>query len=301
LTQRKENGGLGIPDLRDLNMCLLASWVQRYYDSGSKLWREIVDCKYNTNSPNLFYCNGREAYPFWKGVLWASQAALMGYRWQVGKGDRTRFWKDHWFGTCSLAIQCWEIFVIVNDHHASIKEVWDGENLKFTFRRTVDNRLMNQWHELVQIASNVQFNDEDDSIIWKFNSSGKYSVQSLYAIINDRGVRQVYTQVMWKIHVPSRFHIFLWLLANNKILTRENLAKEGHWKICHVYSVMSRNQQVIYFFGVVWLRCFRNTFLICVVEPWALILNQWLSCGCMKKMLVMLMSVPRPLCGHYGN
>jgi hypothetical protein len=26
LTQRKENGGLGIPDLRDLNLCLLASW-----------------------------------------------------------------------------------------------------------------------------------------------------------------------------------------------------------------------------------------------------------------------------------
>jgi hypothetical protein len=25
--------GIGIPDLRELNMCLLASWVQRYYDS----------------------------------------------------------------------------------------------------------------------------------------------------------------------------------------------------------------------------------------------------------------------------
>jgi hypothetical protein len=55
LTQRKENGGLGILDLRNLNLCLLASWVQRYYDSGSKLWREIIDYKYNT-APNLFYC-----------------------------------------------------------------------------------------------------------------------------------------------------------------------------------------------------------------------------------------------------
>jgi hypothetical protein len=35
----------------------------------------------------------------------------------------------------------------------------------------------------------------------------------------------VYTPVMWKILVPSRLHIFLWFLANNKILTRENLAK----------------------------------------------------------------------------
>jgi hypothetical protein len=30
---------------------------------------------------------------------------------------------------------------------------------------------------------------------------------------------------MWKIHVPPRIHVFLWMLANNKILTRDNLAK----------------------------------------------------------------------------
>jgi hypothetical protein len=30
---------------------------------------------------------------------------------------------------------------------------------------------------------------------------------------------------MWNISVPSRVHIFLWLLANNKMLTRDNLSK----------------------------------------------------------------------------
>jgi hypothetical protein len=50
-------------------------------------------------------------------------------------------------------------------------------------------------------------------------------VQSLYAIVNNRGVKQVYTPMMWKIKVPPRIHIFLWLLANNKVLTRDNLAK----------------------------------------------------------------------------
>jgi hypothetical protein len=29
LCQKKDRGGLGVPDLRNLNMCLLASWVQR--------------------------------------------------------------------------------------------------------------------------------------------------------------------------------------------------------------------------------------------------------------------------------
>jgi hypothetical protein len=40
-----------------------------------------------------------------KGVIWAAQASKLGFRWKVGDGKRVRFWKDQWFGTCSLAIQ----------------------------------------------------------------------------------------------------------------------------------------------------------------------------------------------------
>jgi hypothetical protein len=93
LAQRKENGGLGIPHFRNLNLCLLVSWVQRYYDYGSKLWRDIIDCKYNT-APNLFCCRDRNVSPFWKGMLWAAQAAKMGYRWKPGNGERITFWED---------------------------------------------------------------------------------------------------------------------------------------------------------------------------------------------------------------
>jgi hypothetical protein len=33
---------------------------------------------------------------------------------------------------------------------------------------------------------------------------------------------------MWRIPVPPRLHVFLWLLANDKVLTRDNLAKRRH-------------------------------------------------------------------------
>jgi hypothetical protein len=107
----------------------------------------------------------------------------------------------------------------------TLREAWDGQNLKFTSRITVGSEVMEQWYELIQIVSGVRFSDEDDAVRWQFESSGKYSVQSLYAVINNRGVKQVFTPVMWKIPVPPRLHIFLWLLANNKALTRDNLAK----------------------------------------------------------------------------
>jgi hypothetical protein len=56
-------------------------------------------------------------------------------------------------GSCYLTIQYWSLYSIVNEQGKSISEVWDGENLRLTFRRIVDRETMNQWNELVQIAS----------------------------------------------------------------------------------------------------------------------------------------------------
>jgi hypothetical protein len=69
----------------------------------------------------------------------------------------------------------------------TIDQARDGMNLKLTFRRTVDTRLWNQWQEVVQIATGLHFEDEEDIMIWQFTSFGRFSVQYLYAVINDEG------------------------------------------------------------------------------------------------------------------
>jgi hypothetical protein len=151
--------------LRDLDICLLAYWVQRYYNSDSKLWRKIVDYKYSPK-PNLFYCNDRNGSPFWKSVLWAAKAAKMRFRWKPRDGRIIRFWADLWFESCSLAIQYWENYSIINEQNISLREAWDGVDLKFAFIRIVGLRLINLWFELKQIASSIQFEECEDGIIW---------------------------------------------------------------------------------------------------------------------------------------
>jgi hypothetical protein len=69
MVTRKEYGGLGIPDLSEMNMCLSASWVKRYHLSEDKVWKQIIDTKYNLDNPNLFSCSLVGASPFWKEVL----------------------------------------------------------------------------------------------------------------------------------------------------------------------------------------------------------------------------------------
>ena len=58
-------------------------------------------------------------------------------------------------------------------------------------------------------------------------SNGIYSTSSLYAIINFRGIQHVYVPAEWKINVPSKIHVFLWLLSNNKLMTVDNLTGRG--------------------------------------------------------------------------
>lgn len=97
------------------------------------------------------------ASDFLKGVIWAAQAAKMGYRWQVGNGKQVKFWEDNWLGTSSLAIQYWKLYQIVNEKAGTIFNLWDGVNLKCTFRRTVGQRLMADWLEIKQVASTIIF------------------------------------------------------------------------------------------------------------------------------------------------
>jgi hypothetical protein len=152
-----------------------------------KIWKQLVDHKYGTSSPNLFTCRECGGSNFWKGVLWAVNVAKMGYRWKIENGYKIRFWEDVWIGNSILVIHFWKIYSIINEQNRPIRELWVGVDLKCTFRRCVDIRLFNQWEEILAIDSSINLSDEDDEPIWQYNFSGLYSSHSLYKVINFRG------------------------------------------------------------------------------------------------------------------
>lgn len=68
----------------------------------------------------------------------------------------------------------------MNEVNKTVDNAWDGAQLKFTFRRNFSPEMYHQWEELVGLASSIVFNAEEDSVIWQYESKGKYSSSSLY-------------------------------------------------------------------------------------------------------------------------
>jgi hypothetical protein len=62
--RKKEFGGLGSPNIANVNLCLLSSWIKSYNLDEGKLWKSMVDAKYNTNNPNTFCSRSVGVSPF---------------------------------------------------------------------------------------------------------------------------------------------------------------------------------------------------------------------------------------------
>src|SRR4051812_32935082 len=108
VSMKKDFGGLGIPNLQEINICLLGSWI-------------LIAHKYLGNKPNIFVPSSNPKISrFWKGLKSIMHAVKFGYRWNIGDGSKTRFWEDSWFGTSPLAVQFWPIYSVRTELNKSV-------------------------------------------------------------------------------------------------------------------------------------------------------------------------------------
>ena len=76
-----------------------------------------------------------------------------------------------------------------------------------------------------EMVDQVQLNDNSDRVRWRIGSSGKFSVKDLYFHLRSGGV---FPHIfMWKLKVPLKVKVFMWLMIKDRILTRNNLTKRG--------------------------------------------------------------------------
>jgi hypothetical protein len=166
ICMKKKHGGLGVLDIKDLNLCLLGSRVKRYILDENKIWRKVVHNKYGRRR-NIFWFHGSHASHFWKGIIYAAQALKFGYRWVHGDGRTIRFWEDTWFGTAQTPLLLnFGIFMCFVMRKLKLLQICGlrGE-LRVTFRRTFDENMLQSWDDVLLVVETLELKEGNDSLV----------------------------------------------------------------------------------------------------------------------------------------
>ena len=128
----KSNGGLGIKDIRVMNISLLAKWRWRLLDGNFALWKDVLGARYGGCTSVLLEENAsgrpRLASSWWKDIV--KLGSFGGSNWfnsevvrEVGNGLTSSFWNDVWRGEVCFRVKYPRLFLISANREALVGEV----------------------------------------------------------------------------------------------------------------------------------------------------------------------------------
>jgi hypothetical protein len=171
----KSSGGLGVKDIRVVNISLLSKWRWRLLTNDGSMWKEVIKGKYGDALIGRVDL-GEASKPWfastwWKDICsigtnidfnWFSQAVVK----KVGNGEETSFWRDIWIGNTSLQEKFPRLFSISSQKDETVarlqNRVTGSARWDFVWRRRLLQWETNLLDELYAVINAVILTDVDD-------------------------------------------------------------------------------------------------------------------------------------------
>lgn len=145
----------------------------------------------------------------------------------VKNGKSILFWKDTWLFDSPLCVSYPDLFKLCEQPDILVSSVMNDIN-HISFLRWLPPDLELEWNHIVQEMLKIQTNSMDDVAVWKLEKNGRFSVKSAYNALS-RAEEGNNFRYIWKGKIPAKIKIFLWLIANEAILTKDNMLKR-QWR-----------------------------------------------------------------------
>ena len=225
LCRPKEAGGMGFMDVRDMNISLLAKWIDRLEREDSNICCNLLRRKY-LGEKSIFQIKSRQGSQFWRSLLdirgWFQRGRVI----QVISGRQTRFWQDCWVGECPLKTLFPNIFSIALHPDLDVCQAFSEGQWHVLFRRQLQGIYRLEWEQLQELLMDVHLGVGRDKMIWALEQSRKYTSGSLYRAITFGGVRDQQLMNVWKCNIPLKVKNFIWMAAHDRIQSGVQLKKK---------------------------------------------------------------------------
>jgi hypothetical protein len=173
ICKSKKNGGLGIMDIRKMNIILLCKWWWKL-ENEDGLWQQVVKAKYIRGGLVSTVRHKLTDSPVWTDLLKVKRLYLKGMKIETKNGKNTLFWKDPWLDDKPICTITPVVFDLCEDKDVTVYQfLVCGGQLKFT--RWLPPILFEQWVEIVENAFNFQFCNTDDTVKWRRGGGGGFT------------------------------------------------------------------------------------------------------------------------------
>ena len=223
----RDQGGLGVLDLEVQNKCMLSKWIFKLFNEDG-MWQQMLRNKYLANKTLTQVQAKPGDSHFWSGLMRVKSDFFNYGGFILKNGSQIRYWEDKWLDNTPLKDQYPSLYNIVRRKNDTVATILQTGASAMSFRRYLTGPNLNAWQSLSNRLSAIHLTEETDSFKWELNQNGIFTVSSMYnTMINSHILPN--NPLLWKIKVPLKVKIFLWLLYKKVILTKDNLARKN-WK-----------------------------------------------------------------------
>ncbi|KAJ3708007.1 hypothetical protein LUZ61_011712 [Rhynchospora tenuis] len=214
----KEFGGFGVVNLKLLNISLLLRWLWRISHNPSSQWALIAKTLIASRNQQIPLNWSTHGSFFWKDLLQLRHIFSLSTTTLIADGRSTLFWYANWG----------------NGHLQYFDSVPKPIMPKLTVHSVLSSPetvLQAPWsrqiHDAVNSVSLLHRTTGCDKIVWKWESSGCFTVRSAYGMLISAGKIKFRASLIWKLKLPPSIKIFTLLLFHDRILTQEALLKRN--------------------------------------------------------------------------
>jgi hypothetical protein len=159
--------------------------------------------------------------PCWKDLIKIRSIYLAGRTYKINNGILISFWLDPWLGDEPICTKFHILYELAINKKLDVHEAATVEWV-IQFKIRLPPLIRDQCYSLATQLDGVCLNDNKDNVIWKWTPSRQFTVKSVYMHLTRDENGETYKEI-WKAKIPLKIKIFIWMVAQSAILTKENM------------------------------------------------------------------------------
>ena len=213
--QKREDGGLGVKNLEDMNHCLLMKFVHKIHEPGLLPWKTWF---LSQAGPHFTGIPGSYLTMLVKEELprYRSLTTVL-----LGDGSHTSFWHDHWIFNTTLAETFLALYSHCIQHAVSVRSVL-ASGLRPLLQARLTRAANEEFLMLSDCLAHVAPHERADVRLLATNKREPLSSRGAYLALHGSAPVADVAQI-WAIKIPSKIKFFAWLLFHGRLNTRAHL------------------------------------------------------------------------------